>query len=300
MERAVDSALQHPEVREVLLVEDGSQDSSLADCERLTSTHDKVLLFRHPDGANKGAGASRNLGIERAKGPYLSFLDADDYFLPNRFDKEKEVWKSDHGIDGVYGALGIRFEDAEGENAWQQRREKNNQKDITTLSKFVKPDKLFECLIRYEGHSEGHLHLNTLSLKLSALKKYKLFFNEGLRLHQDVDFFWRIAYYLKLVPGEINTPIAIRGVHKGNRFINNSDEYKSLYLQYQSIIDWAINNQIEKKYLIHFKLKLHTAILYWDNGLKYLGLLRNIVLDPDRLAIILYLFRILMIKTLFK
>lgn len=296
----MDSALQHPEVGEVLLVEDGSEDTSLTICEKLSKKDERVILLRHPDGQNRGAGASRNRGIGEATQPYLSFLDADDYYLANRFEKETKIWKKDKGIDGVYGALGINFQDAEGENAWQQRREKNNQKDITTLAKVVNPDELFEYLIRFEGQSEGHLHLNTLTVKLSALKKQKLLFNEDLRLHQDADFFWRLAYYLKLVPGEIKAPIAIRGVHKGNRFINNPDEYKSLLLQYESIIDWATSNQIERKYFIHFKLKLHTAILHSHGKMKHFNSVRNILLDPDRVAIILHLMHILVNKNIRK
>src|SRR5690606_1248107 len=85
VEQAVQSALTQPEVSEVILVEDGSEDKSLPICEKLASQNDIITLLRHPGGVNKGAGASRNLGIQHTKNEWIAFLDADDYYLENRF-----------------------------------------------------------------------------------------------------------------------------------------------------------------------------------------------------------------------
>ena len=85
VEQAVESALAQPETGEVLLVEDGSGDGSLAECERLAAGDGRVRLLRHPNGENRGAGASRNLGIEQSTCPLVAFLDADDYYLLGRF-----------------------------------------------------------------------------------------------------------------------------------------------------------------------------------------------------------------------
>ena len=88
VEKAVASALAFPEVRQVVLVEDASPDDSLIVCQRLLATDPRVELVRHPDGGNHGAGASRNLGLVRSTCPFVVFLDADDRFLPGRFDAE--------------------------------------------------------------------------------------------------------------------------------------------------------------------------------------------------------------------
>lgn len=103
---ALESALAQPEMSEVLLVEDGSPDDSLAVCEELRSLHSRVRLLRHPGGANRGAGASRNLGIETATAPYVAFLDADDYFLPGRFARDVALLEQDAGVVGVYRVMG--------------------------------------------------------------------------------------------------------------------------------------------------------------------------------------------------
>ena len=80
--QAVESALAQPEVREVLLVEDGSPDNALEVCQQLAAEHQRVILLHHPNGENRGAGASRNLGMRNAHFPIIAFLDADDYYLP--------------------------------------------------------------------------------------------------------------------------------------------------------------------------------------------------------------------------
>ena len=67
VEEAVRSALDQPETLDVILVEDGSGDSSLDVCRRL-SKEPRVHLLRHADGANRGPSASRNLAIAPAGG----------------------------------------------------------------------------------------------------------------------------------------------------------------------------------------------------------------------------------------
>src|SRR5687768_1176577 len=88
---AVESAVNLEDVGEILLIEDKSPDNALQLCHQLAKEFDKVRVFTHPHGENKGAGASRNLGIEKSTLDYIAFLDADDWYLPNRFVKSKEI-----------------------------------------------------------------------------------------------------------------------------------------------------------------------------------------------------------------
>ena len=106
--QAVESALRFDEVYEVILVEDQSPDNALEVCKKLAQKYDRVKLFQHPDKGNHGAGASRNLGLEKATGDFIAFLDADDYYLPNRFEAEKELFKNPD-VEGVYGAIGVHY-----------------------------------------------------------------------------------------------------------------------------------------------------------------------------------------------
>lgn len=61
---------------EVICVDDGSTDSSLAIIREYAAKAPRLRLLTQP---NSGAGAARNLGIENANGEYIAFVDADDW-----------------------------------------------------------------------------------------------------------------------------------------------------------------------------------------------------------------------------
>ncbi|MCK4807015.1 MAG: glycosyltransferase family 2 protein [Candidatus Aegiribacteria sp.] len=86
---AVVSALNQAETAEVIRAEDNSTDDSLRVCRSLEKEYHNVLLIRHPDGEDHGAGATRNLGVRNATIEYLAFLDADDFYLVDRFKVAK-------------------------------------------------------------------------------------------------------------------------------------------------------------------------------------------------------------------
>lgn len=251
--KAVESALTNPEVKEIILVEDNSPDNSLQVCELLNKEFPIVKLFLHPNHANKGAGASRNLGITKATQEYISFLDADDFMTPKRFEKEKNLFKINSNVDGVYGALGTKYYDRTGANAWKKRG--LNEDSLTTVNKEIDPSELFDFLIgiRNDKSYSGYFSLITLTIKREKLIKHQLFFDETLRLHQDSVFIFKCAYYLKLYSGEISKPIAIRGVHKNNRYILNQNMNASRAKQYRSLIHWANHNDLKQEYRKFFK-----------------------------------------------
>ena len=76
--QAIDSVLgQTVADVEVIVVDDGSDDGTY---ERLRAGYgDEIQVYRQP---NAGAGAARNLAFSKAGGDYVSFLDADDVYLP--------------------------------------------------------------------------------------------------------------------------------------------------------------------------------------------------------------------------
>lgn len=88
--RAVESLLIQPEINEIILIEDGSEDESLKVCKDLVSKFRNIQLFTHPDGKNKGAPASRNLGLKKATNTWVQFLDSDDQLLHGKIKSQLE------------------------------------------------------------------------------------------------------------------------------------------------------------------------------------------------------------------
>ncbi|MBE6194561.1 MAG: glycosyltransferase family 2 protein [Rikenellaceae bacterium] len=65
---------------ELLLVNDGSKDRSLDICNEYASRDSRIRVFDKPNG---GVCSARNLGLEKAQGEYVMFVDADDWLVPN-------------------------------------------------------------------------------------------------------------------------------------------------------------------------------------------------------------------------
>ena len=66
---------------ELIVVDDGSTDNSR---EVIESYGEKIIAVFQPNG---GQGAAFNVGINRAKGEIVCFLDADDYYYPDKLRK---------------------------------------------------------------------------------------------------------------------------------------------------------------------------------------------------------------------
>jgi glycosyltransferase involved in cell wall biosynthesis len=283
LEKSVESALQFTEVKEIILVEDKSTDHSLEICNRLADENPKVLLFQHPDKENHGAGASRNLGIEKSSGDFITFLDADDYYLSNRFDAEKEIF-TDPKIEGVFGAIGIEYLTEKGKLEFQS---KFNDTSLTTVSYPAEGIEVFKGLLGLTTKTFGtFFHLNALTIKRSAIEAHHLHFNKTLRVHQDSDFIIKLSYHCYLKSGIIDEPVAIRGIHDDNR-ITKIVKYSSQYNQRQllfwkSVYDWANQCSIPSEYKEKIYLKYKSFDLSQKSGVtKYYNIFIEAIKNPN-------------------
>jgi len=275
--QAVESALQFEEVYEVILIEDQSPDNALEVCEKLAEKHDRVKLFQHPDKGNHGAGKTRNLGLEKATGDFIAFLDADDYYLPNRFDAEKELFK-DPKVEGVYGALGVHYYSEKAKEQYYSLFKDN----LTTVYKKHDPRDVFPGQLNMRG-SFGLFSIDCLTIRReSMVRKLNPFFKTHLRLHQDTEFLFRLSYYLDLYPGILDQAIAMRGVHESNR-ITAVDSKKvnpaiTRVLLWKEVNDWARNEKtIPEDVKLHIKrmhrsyeIALTPTLKKWGMIIKYL------------------------------
>lgn len=65
---------------ELILIDDGSTDDSLAICRHYEKLDNRISVYTKVNG---GQGSARNLGLSKAKGSYIAFLDSDDAFSPD-------------------------------------------------------------------------------------------------------------------------------------------------------------------------------------------------------------------------
>lgn len=101
--RAIESVLnQEFKDIELLIVDDGSTDRSGDICDKYAERDYRVEVFHTPNG---GAPAARNYALDRARGEYVFFCDADDWISPNMFGEMYEfatAHKLELAISGFY------------------------------------------------------------------------------------------------------------------------------------------------------------------------------------------------------
>lgn len=243
---AVMSAIDQPETAEVVLVEDGSPDNSLNVCEALANKHDKVKLYRHPNGENRGSGASRNLAIRKASYDIVAFLDADDFYLLDRFFTATKLLGQDDSIDGVCEAVGFYYQDDKAKNVEARNR-------LTTMKKRVPPEKMF--FRQAPIGPDGYCQTSGWTVRKRLFERAG-FFDEHLFLHQDTALFIKFAAVGKIVPGQLKKAVAMRRVHRNNRITvprSPENKYRDRLLMWETLFDWGKNKLPFKKKIILFK-----------------------------------------------
>jgi len=85
---------------EHLVVDDGSTDDTIPQIEACAAADDRVRLIRSDHG---GATVARNIGLERARGEYIAFLDGDDRWSPDFLEDQLALLRSlDDDVAAVF------------------------------------------------------------------------------------------------------------------------------------------------------------------------------------------------------
>ena len=90
--RALDSARRQAQVEEIIVVDDCSDSDSAKAAEVLAGIDARVRVIRAE--RNGGPGAARNIGVARASGKYISFLDADDEVIDGFLNSAVQMLES--------------------------------------------------------------------------------------------------------------------------------------------------------------------------------------------------------------
>lgn len=89
---------------ELLLVDDGSTDRSPQIALDYADKYpNQIIYLEHENHQNRGMSATRNLGIQSAKGEYIAFLDGDDVYLPDKLAQQVDIMQSQPTAAMVYG-----------------------------------------------------------------------------------------------------------------------------------------------------------------------------------------------------
>lgn len=152
VKRSIDSILQqsYPDW-ELIIVDDGSTDNS---SEKVPKNDNRIKLFRQK---NSGPSSARNYALKESSGKYISFVDADDIYYPNKLVTEVQFLLKENKADWMISAF---HRESKGEKKYNGIFERNSDKEISKPS-------LYEDA--FNKLRLGALHINGLCLNRNLL-----------------------------------------------------------------------------------------------------------------------------------
>jgi glycosyltransferase involved in cell wall biosynthesis len=196
---AVDSILgQTCPVSEVIVVDDGSTDDTVSRMERYGTS------IRYISQRNQGPAAARNHGIRVAQGDFVTFLDSDDLWVPQKVEMQLEFIERNPSVDFVFGRMANVFQDTGVEdddfiNAEARDYLAENPGNL---------ERLFEHLI-----VQNFIGTPTLMARRESLARVGIF-DEKRKIGEDLDYWLRAAVLCKW--GFIDEVLIKRRRHTGN------------------------------------------------------------------------------------
>ncbi len=146
---------------ELLLIDDGSEDSSGKICDYYSAKDSRARVFHKKNG---GVSSARNLGLDIAEGKYLIFLDSDDYWLDNNILQVLLELAEQNCLDVVRGEL-VEV-DAKGRCLKLSRHSSNRTQydgqllDSYTFYKEIVKEAYFSVLCLFRKDAIGNVRFN--------------------------------------------------------------------------------------------------------------------------------------------
>lgn len=224
---------------EVLLVDDGSTDDSGKICDEYAAKDDRFKVFHKKNG---GASSARNIGLDNAKGEYITFCDADDYTEANWLDVFISNIKD---YDIVV-------------SSFNQIEKKISNKRVFSYD--VHNVDLVWALLKLDG---GPGFLWNKCFKNEIIKGKKIRFNESYKIWEDEEF---VSHYFMFAKSAKLDPRITYNYYESNINIKyrNSQNIKALFDIFNHLLSFiALDGGLKIIYSLYITNMLNCIRAYY-------------------------------------
>lgn len=179
LERTIRSVIsQSFEDIELILVDDGSSDSSLSICESFSKYDERILVLTQ---SNMGVSSARNKGLKFAKGQWVYFLDSNDTLESNCFEECSKYFDLDADVI-QFSSRRIRDQEVE---SYRQTLKEGKIRITEGLNEFMDVSNIGALCV--------WLHL----IKTDVIVSNKISFSEDMNYNEDMLFMYTVMMYSK-------------------------------------------------------------------------------------------------------
>lgn len=227
---------------EVIIVDDGSPDNSLAIAREYAVKDGRVKVFTHPNHVNKGTSATCNLVIEKSSGEYIAILGSDDAYYPYTIEEQVKFLDEHADVGIVCGK--------------SQFMDKNGDLLPRILPEKWEDENLIEKMIEYCRISAPTVMVRRICYETVGGYRIGMIWN-------DWDMWMRILINTKWKVGFIDKLLALYRIHDHNVSIGAGvstsrtfELTREFYLKLKSDLEKQNLNKEQARYLKLVKTRL--------------------------------------------
>ena len=234
---------------ELILINDGSRDSSLNILKEYENTDERIVVISQE---NSGVSVARNKGIDSAKGDYIIFVDSDDYIRENALEVLKGEIEKNSKLDMVISGFCMIKNNEE--KFYSNLLENKNFNNLDFL--------LNEKLFNFISTPWGKIY------KAKIIKDNNIRFNEALSLGEDTIFVLEYLKYIQEIKFIKENLFFINETQGSLSRRNRLDIFENIMIIYDKAKDVLKYrkeydfNKIVPFYIRNIKICINTAVAF--------------------------------------
>lgn len=221
---------------EIILIDDGSTDNSGKIADNYAKKDKRVKVFHQK---NQGQSAARNLGIKKATGDFISFIDSDDEIMPTFIENLASPFNDDVSIS----VCGIKY---------KRLKQKTSENVYINSLRSRKKHETKKAYILYLLAIDGRMYSSVNKLYRASIAK-NLKFDEALNFAEDTKFVLDYIEESKGEPAFVLKPLYVYNFGTETSTMRTvSTSWQNWQTSYKNLKKWlGPNPNAQEKFWIH-------------------------------------------------